>query len=114
MAVAQAVLSETQRETLEALCDTFVPAVEVDTHDPVEKEFMARAASDLAVAAQIEGLMAEAMLPEEIARCRRSCSTRSRTRASPTPTLDARTQIVHALPRPGPRGQARPARAEGA
>ena len=29
MAVAQSVLSETQRETLEALGDTFVPAVEI-------------------------------------------------------------------------------------
>ena len=40
MAVAQSVLSETQRETLEALCDTFVPSVDTDTHDPVEQEFM--------------------------------------------------------------------------
>ena len=67
MAVAQAVLSDAQRETLEALCDTFVPSVETDTHDALEKEFMARAASDLQVAAQIEGLMADVMTPEEIA-----------------------------------------------
>ena len=67
MAVAQSVLSETQRETLEALADTFVPGVEVDSHDPLERQFMARAASDLGVAAQIEGLMAEALLPEAIA-----------------------------------------------
>ena len=66
MAVAQAVLNETQRTTLEALCDTFVPAVDADTGDPVEKAFMARAASDLAVAAQIEGLMADVMVPDEI------------------------------------------------
>ena len=49
MAVAQSVLSETQRETLEALGDTFIPAIEADSHDPVEKEFMGRAASDMAV-----------------------------------------------------------------
>ncbi len=66
MAVAQSVLSETQRETLEALGDTFIPGIEADSHDPVEKEFMGRAASDMAVAAQIEGLMAEVLLPEEL------------------------------------------------
>ena len=31
-----AVFNDVQRETLEALCETFVPAVEVDTLDPVE------------------------------------------------------------------------------
>ncbi|MGH2950548.1 MAG: FAD-dependent oxidoreductase [Solirubrobacterales bacterium] len=66
MAVAQAVLDETRRATLEALCDTFVPAVEADADDPVGREFMARAASELEVAAQIEGLMADAMVAEEI------------------------------------------------
>ena len=45
MAVAQAVLTDTQRDTLDALCDTFVPAVESETQDPVEQAFMARAAS---------------------------------------------------------------------
>src|SRR3954447_26126968 len=67
MAVAQAVLNETQRQTLEALCDTFVPSVEVDSHDEVERAFMGRAAADLQVAAQIEGLMADVMVPDEIA-----------------------------------------------
>ena len=66
MAVAQAVLTDSQRVTLEALCDTYVPSVDADTGDPLEKAFMARAASDLAVAAQIEGLMAEALVPAEI------------------------------------------------
>ena len=37
MATAQAVLSDTQRATLEALCDTFVPSVDADTHDEVER-----------------------------------------------------------------------------
>jgi len=67
MAIAEAVLKETQRQTLLALCDTFVPSVAVETHDPVERGFMARAASDLAVPEQIEGLMADVMTPEEIA-----------------------------------------------
>ena len=103
MAVAQSVLTETQRETLEALCDTFVPAIEADSHDPVEKEFMGRAASDLAVAAQIEGLMAEVMLPEEIAAGRRAArrarrgglrrgrrSTRARRSSTPSATRTPR------------------------
>ena len=67
MAVAASVLDETQRSTLEALCDTYVPAIESDTGDPVERDFLARAASDMQLAAQIEGMMAEAMTPEEIA-----------------------------------------------
>ena len=67
MATAQVVLNETQSQTLGALCDTFVPSVAAETHDPLERDFMARAASDLDVAGQIEGLMADVMTPEEIA-----------------------------------------------
>ena len=115
MAVAQSVLSETQRETLEALCDTFVPAVETDSHDPLEKEFIGRAASDMDVAAQIEGLMAEAMMPEEILPGRAACSTRSPSEgfAAGRPST-ARTQIVHAFCDAGPGGKARPPPAQGA
>jgi choline dehydrogenase-like flavoprotein len=65
MAVMAGVLSETQRRTLEVLCDTYVPGSEHDG-DETMKAFMARAASDMAIGAQIEGLMAEAMLPEDI------------------------------------------------
>jgi choline dehydrogenase-like flavoprotein len=67
MAVAQAVLNETQRHTLGVLCDTFVPSVASGTADSIEREFMARPASDLGVAEQIEGLMADVMTAEEIA-----------------------------------------------
>ena len=67
MAIAQAVLNETQRGTLLALCNTFVPSLAVDTPDPLEREFMARAAGDLGVPEQIEGLMAQVMTGEEIA-----------------------------------------------
>jgi choline dehydrogenase-like flavoprotein len=66
MAVVVGVLSETRRRTLEAICDTIAPSIEVDSEDAVVREFYARAASDLGVAAQLEGLMAEAMLPDEI------------------------------------------------
>ena len=96
MAVAQSVLSETQREVLAALGDTFVPAIEVDSHDPLEKEFMGRAASDLAVAAQIEGLMAEALLPEEILLVGGLLDALAE-QGFAEADVDARTQIVHAF-----------------
>jgi len=66
MAVATGVLSETRRRTLEAVCDTFAPSLEVDQGSAAEKEFFARPASDLGVAAQIEGLLAASAMPEEI------------------------------------------------
>ena len=43
-----------------------VPSVEYDGDDEVMRAYMARSAGDMGVAAQIEGLMAQAMLPEEI------------------------------------------------
>jgi len=67
MTVAQAVLSETQRATLEALCDTFVPSVDRTGHDEATRAFMARTATDLAVPEQIEGLMGQVMIADEIA-----------------------------------------------
>ncbi len=67
MAVMAGVLNETQRRTLEALCDTIVPSAEYDGDDEAMRAFMARSAGDMAIAAQIEGLMAQAMLPDDIA-----------------------------------------------
>ena len=64
MAVVAGVLSEQQRRTLEALCDTWVPAVDADGADA---DFMRRAAADMGVVEQIENLMSDAMTPEEIA-----------------------------------------------
>src|SRR3954447_18042611 len=66
MAVMAGVLGETRRRTLEALCDTFVPSVPYDGDDVTMRAYMARSATDMGVPAQIEGLMAQAMLPEEI------------------------------------------------
>jgi choline dehydrogenase-like flavoprotein len=60
------VLDETRRRTLEALCDTIVPSVPYDGDDETLRAYMARSAGDMGVAAQIEGLMAQAMLPEDI------------------------------------------------
>ncbi len=67
MAVATGVLSEAQRRTLEALCETFVPAVGDGGGDPLEASFLGRSAADLAIASQIEELMGDAMTPAEIA-----------------------------------------------
>ena len=65
MAVVAGLLNETQRRTREALCDTFAPSVAADGEDPLMREFLARAATDLGVPGQIEGLMADSMLPED-------------------------------------------------
>lgn len=67
MAVAAEVLTEGQRAALTAVCDTFVPDVESASHDPVEREFLARSAGDMGIPARIEGTMAEIMVPDEIA-----------------------------------------------
>jgi choline dehydrogenase-like flavoprotein len=66
MAVAVGVLSDTRRRALEVVCDTFAPAIDVPGEDATLEGFYARAASDLGVAAQIEGLLAQTALPEEI------------------------------------------------
>lgn len=94
MAVAQAVFSETRRATLEALCETFVPALDGESSDPVEAAFLARGASDLQVGAQIEGLLAEAMMPEEIDAVGGLLDALAAEGFDQAP-LEARTQIVH-------------------
>jgi choline dehydrogenase-like flavoprotein len=67
VAVVTGVLSEEQRRTLAALCDTWVPAVDPDGADPVEAQFLARSANELGVAEQIEALMRDSMTGDEIA-----------------------------------------------
>jgi choline dehydrogenase-like flavoprotein len=96
MAVAQAVLTDARRATLEVLCDTFVPAVETDGGDPVEAEFMARGASTLQVAAQVEGLLAQAMMAEEIEAVGGLLDALAGAGFDNAP-LEARTAIVHAF-----------------
>ena len=66
MAVAVGVLSDTRRLTLGAICDTFAPSIEVDAGGQVLRDFYARSASDLGVPVQIEGLLGQAMMPEEV------------------------------------------------
>src|SRR5271165_4227981 len=81
MAVTVGVLHDTRRRALDAACDTFAPSLQVDAERAVVREFYARSASDLGVADQIEGLLAQTALPEEIAGL----------------PLEARTALLHAV-----------------
>ena len=96
MAVAASVLTDVQRETLAALCDTYVPSVETQTGDPLERDFMARAASDMEIPAHIEQTFADTLMPEEIeafAGLLDALAAEGFSQAD----LPARTAIVHAL-----------------
>src|SRR3954451_23152778 len=94
MSVAASVLSDTQRQTLEALCDTFIPSVEADTGAPVERDFLARAASDMQIPAAIEQTFADTLLPEEIAQFAGLLDAFAEHDFAALP-LEVRTQIVH-------------------
>ena len=93
MAVMAGVFNETQRRTLEALCDTFVPSVESDERRRGrERDFLARSASDMAIAgADREACSPTALLPEEIAGVRRPPGRASPSTTSPRCRLEVRT-----------------------
>ena len=65
MAVMSGVLNEVGRRTLELVCDTFVPHIDTDAANAVERDFFARTAGDLGVPGQIEDLMASAMTAKQ-------------------------------------------------
>src|SRR5919201_3901229 len=90
------VLTDSQRETLAAVCDTFVPSLQSDTQDPIEREFLARAASDLDIPAQIEGAFADTLLPEEIAQFAALLDALAEQGFTQAP-LEGRTQIIHSF-----------------
>lgn len=94
MAVMTEVFDATRHATLAALCDTFVPSVASDSEDPLEREFMARSAGDLGIADQITGLLAQAMLPEEIEQVGGLLDALEAEGFTAAP-VEARTQIVH-------------------
>src|SRR3954447_5342557 len=96
MSVAASVLSDTQRQTLEALCDTFIPSVETDSGDPVERDFLARAASDMLVPGVIEQAFADTLLPEEIAQFAGLLDAFAQHDFASLP-VEARTQVVHSF-----------------
>jgi choline dehydrogenase-like flavoprotein len=96
MAVAPTtVLTDEQRTTLEALFDTFIPAIEVDDGDPAYQEFMARTPSDMGVPAEVEKLIGEAMVPAEIAELGELLDSLAGHGFAAQP-LEARTEIVNA------------------
>jgi len=97
MAVTVGVLSDTRRRTLEAVCDTFAPSLQVDEEtDETLREFYARSASDLGVPAQIEGLLAQTALPEEIEAFGQLLDGFAAQDFAALP-LPARTELVHAV-----------------
>jgi choline dehydrogenase-like flavoprotein len=96
VAVAASVLTDVQRENLAALCDTFVPSVDAQTGDPVERDFMARAASDMDIPAMIEQTFADTLMPEEIAGFAGLLDALG-AEGFAGAELDARTAMVHAF-----------------
>jgi choline dehydrogenase-like flavoprotein len=96
MAVTVGVLEDTRRRTLEALCDTFAPSLEWHGDDAAQRDFYARSASDLGVAAQIEDLFAQSMLPEEIEAIGQLLDAFAE-QGFATKGLQERTEIIHRL-----------------
>jgi choline dehydrogenase-like flavoprotein len=96
MAVAVGVLSDTRRRTLEAVCDTFAPSLEIDDQDAELRAFYARSASDMGIAAQIEGLLAQTALPEEIEALGQLLDAFSAQDLAGLP-LEDRTELLHAV-----------------
>ena len=97
-------LSLTQRRTLEAVCDTFAPAVDYDGDDATMKAYMARSAGDLQVAAQIEGLMGQAMMPDDIAGFAALLDALAQHDFASLP-LEVRTDVLHQVSASGPDGK---------
>jgi choline dehydrogenase-like flavoprotein len=96
MAVTVGVLSDTHRRTLEAICDTFAPSIDLDGDAVLLRDFYARSASDLGVPGQIEGLLAQSMLPEEIDALGQLLDAFA-DQDFASLALDARTELVHAI-----------------
>ena len=96
MAVVAGILSDTRRRALEAVCDTVAPSVEAATDDAALRDFYGRGASDLGVAPQLEGLMAQSMMPEEIEAMGQLLDAIEDNGFAEQP-LEVRTQILHAV-----------------
>jgi len=101
MAVTVGVLSDTRRLTLEAVCDTFAPALDVADASEDLRAFYARSASDMGIAAQIEGLLAQTALPEEIEALGQLLDAFAAHGIADL-ALPARTELLHALAASGP------------
>jgi len=101
MAVAVGVLSDIRRRTLEAICDTFAPSIPVDDGEQALRDFYARSASDLGVPAQIEGLLAQSMMPEEIEAFGQLLDAFAEQYFA-SMALPARTELLHQVAASGP------------
>ncbi|HEX3510539.1 MAG TPA: FAD-dependent oxidoreductase [Solirubrobacteraceae bacterium] len=101
MAVTVGVLSDTRRRTLEAVCDTFAPSVDEPGDNEAQRAYYARAASDLGVAAQIEGLLAQTAMPEEIEATGQLLDAIA-AQGFDGCDLDARTALLHAMSESAP------------
>jgi choline dehydrogenase-like flavoprotein len=96
MAVVAGVLNEARRQTLESVCDTVAPSIEAGGDDAVLREFYSRSASDLGIPAQLEGLLAQAMMPEEIEALGQLLDAIAENDFAGQP-LEVRTQILNAV-----------------
>jgi len=96
MAVTVGVLSDTRRGALEAVCDTFAPSLPEEGDSELLRQFYARSASDLGIAAQIEGLLAQTALPEEIEALGQLLDAFTEQDIAGLP-LEARTELLHAI-----------------
>jgi choline dehydrogenase-like flavoprotein len=94
MAVLAPAFDETQRATLAALCEAYVPSIEIDSGDSLEREFMARSAADMDIAAQLEEMLSDALLPEELAAVAGLLDALEAEGFANLP-VEARTQVVH-------------------
>ena len=87
---------DAQRATLSALCDTFIPALEVPAGDEGARGFWARAASHGAVAEALEVALIQAEVTEEQAiGLRALLDGLAEAGMSKTTPLELREQIVH-------------------
>jgi choline dehydrogenase-like flavoprotein len=101
MAVIAGVLDEVERRMLGAVCDTFAPAVDApEDASAVEREFFARAASDLGVPAEIEELLS-AMPPRQVNGLVELLDSLADEDFAEQP-LEARTEALHRLAERGP------------
>jgi choline dehydrogenase-like flavoprotein len=96
MAVTVGVLGDTRRRALEAVCDTFAPSLQVDADREELRDFYARSASDLGVAAQIEGLLAQTALPRELEELGQLLDAFTAQDICGLP-LQARTELLHGI-----------------
>src|SRR5581483_5982589 len=99
--------SNSQRRTLSALCDTFVPSLPPPEGEADPDGFWARAASDLGVPEAIEIALLEAGAPaEQVEGLRRLLDSLAEEGMAPEAPQDLREQIVRAFADSGPDGLA--------